>query len=77
MAQAAPRKAPVKASRIRALWPSRDLRPPPPEPVRVPTAPAAEESLPLRSLTAHELIAMARAARARSLEAEGPDSAAG
>ncbi|WP_156384083.1 hypothetical protein [Methylobacterium sp. Leaf456] len=76
MAQAAPRKAPVKASRIRALWPSRDLRPPPPEPVRVPAAPA-DESLPLRGLTAHELIAMARAARARSLEAEGADSAAG
>ncbi|KQT46557.1 hypothetical protein ASG52_12570 [Methylobacterium sp. Leaf456] len=66
----------MKASRIRALWPSRDLRPPPPEPVRVPAAPA-DESLPLRGLTAHELIAMARAARARSLEAEGADSAAG
>lgn len=71
MAQATPRKA----SRIRSLWPSRDLRPPPPpeEPERPPAVPA-DESLPLRSLTAHELIAMARTARARSLEADGSDS---
>lgn len=68
MAQAAHRKI----SRIRALWPSRDLRPPPSprEPERAPAAAVAtaDESLPLRSLTAHELIAMARAARARSDE---------
>lgn len=73
MAQAAPRKV----SRIRSLWPSRDLRPPPAAQEPVPRAPVADGSLPLRSLTAHELIAMARAARARSLEAEGADSAAG
>ncbi len=70
MAQAAPRKA----SRIRSLWPSRDLRAPPPAaPERIPAAPA-DASLPLHSLTAHELIAMARAARARSLEAQGADT---
>lgn len=70
MAQAAPRKA----SRIRSLWPGRDQRPPPPpkEPDGVPVE-AADEGLPLRSLTAHELIAMARSARARSLEAQEAD----
>ncbi len=70
MAQAAPRKV----SRIRSLWPSRDLRPPPAAAEPAPLAPAADESLPLRSLTAHELIAMARAARARSLGMPGPES---
>lgn len=67
MAQAATRKA----SRFRALWPSRDLRPPPPskEPERVPTAMPGTDDLPLRSLTANELIAMARAARTRNRKA--------
>lgn len=65
MAQVAIRKA----NRIRNLWPSRAQRPPPsPTSARVPAAPSHDETLPLRSLTAHELIAMARAARARSLE---------
>lgn len=63
-----------KATRIRSLWPSRDLRPPPPpkgpEPATASTSPGpGDEGLPLRSLTANELIAMARAARARSGEA--------
>lgn len=61
-----------KARRIRSLWPSRDLRPPPPSEEPEPSAASAapgDEALPLRSLTANELIAMARAARARSEEA--------
>lgn len=68
MAQTATRKA----SRFRALWPSRDMRPPPPskEPERVPAAMPGEEGLPLRNLTANELIAMARAARARGRKAK-------
>lgn len=71
MAQAAIRKT----SRIRRLWPSRDLRPPPAppcQPDRIALAPrpaAPDENPSLRGLTAHELIAMARAARARSREA--------
>ncbi|WP_232631802.1 hypothetical protein [Methylobacterium sp. Leaf118] len=62
----------TKANRIRRLWPSRALRAPPPPGVveRPRTAPTRDEPLPPRGLTAHELIAMARAARARSLDDE-------
>ncbi|CAO4165128.1 hypothetical protein EEDFHM_00607 [Methylorubrum populi] len=62
-----------KGSRLRNLWPSRTLRMPPPASppsdtkiVEADLAGQDPQSLPLpRGLTAHELIAMARTARAR------------
>ncbi len=58
-----------KSSRIRSLWPSRDVKLPPAAPYVLDSAAlqpiGPEARLPLRGLTASELIAMARAARAR------------
>ncbi|MBD8908667.1 hypothetical protein [Methylorubrum zatmanii] len=60
-----------KGSRLRNLWPSRTLRMPPPASppsdatiVEADLAGQDPQALP-RGLTAHELIAMARTARAR------------
>lgn len=62
-----------KRSRIRNFWPSRDLRAPPAAYVldrQAADIQPPRETTPLsgRGLTAHELIAMARAARARRLD---------
>lgn len=56
-----------KTSRIRSLWPSRDVKAPPAAPIPcAPIDPAADPArLASNGLTAHDLIAMARAARSR------------
>ncbi|MWV24154.1 hypothetical protein FVE89_19645 [Methylobacterium sp. 2A] len=62
-----------KAGRLKRLWPVRAAALPPAPRIPAPAAPA--EPPPLRSLTAGELIAMARQARARRDAGDPPRSA--